>query len=241
MKSWIPTDYPPFSFVYRILTGKSCQNIWDQLLKGNGLFPICVSGSAIRTLQISGYIQLSGNQISGQVPPKIGKMHNFSMLHLAFNKLQGQLPEEIGQMPLIVFNLTKNSFSGQIPMEIRNIKCMQNLDLSCNNFSGTFPRSLNRLTKLSKFNMSYNPLITGVIPSSGQLATFEKQSYLGDPLLILPKFIDNSTDNEGILQGFIDNSTKHVGKVWLRLEPFGIPHQKSEESSLVYKEWYHTH
>ncbi|XP_050376594.1 probable LRR receptor-like serine/threonine-protein kinase At1g74360 isoform X2 [Argentina anserina] len=166
MKRWIPADYPPFSFVYTILTRKSCRSIWDRLLKGNGLFPICVAGSAVRTFQISGYVQLSGNQLSG-----------------------------IGQIPLVVFNLTRNSFSGEIPMEIGNIKCMQNLDLSYNNFSGTFPVSLNSVNDLSKFNISYNPLISGVIPSSGQLATFEKESYLGNPLLVLPEFLTNSTDH----------------------------------------------
>nr|XP_011464344.1 PREDICTED: probable LRR receptor-like serine/threonine-protein kinase At1g74360 [Fragaria vesca subsp. vesca] len=195
MKRWIPADYPPFSFVYTILTRKSCRSIWDRLLKGNGLFPICVAGSAVRTLQISGYVQLSGNQLSGQVPPEIGEMHNFSMINLAFNQLTGELPAGIGQIPLVVFNLTDNSFSGEIPMEIGNIMCMQNLDLSYNNFSGTFPVSLNSLHELSKFNVSYNPLISGVIPSSGQLATFEKESYLGDPLLILPKFLTDSTDH----------------------------------------------
>ncbi|KAK9926062.1 hypothetical protein M0R45_023316 [Rubus argutus] len=196
MKRWIPADYPPFSFVYTILTKKSCRSIWDRLLKGNGLFPICVAGSTVRTLQISGYLQLSGNELSGQIPPEIGKMHNFSMLHLGCNKLHGKLPAEIGQIPLVVFNLTKNSVSGEIPMEIGDLKCMQNLDLSYNNFSGTFPVSLNDLTELSKFNISYNPLISGVIPSSGgQLATFEKESYLGDPLLILPHFLKNFTDN----------------------------------------------
>ncbi|PRQ16258.1 putative protein kinase RLK-Pelle-LRR-Xb-2 family [Rosa chinensis] len=195
MKRWIPADYPPFSFVYTILTRKSCRSIWDRLLKGNGLFPICVAGSAVRTLQISGYVQLSGNQLSGQVPPEIGEMRNFSMMNLAVNQLSGELPAGIGQLPLVVFNLSKNSFSGEIPMEIGNSTCMQNLDLSYNNFSGTFPVSLNSLTELSKFNISYNPLISGVIPSSGQLATFEKESYLGDPLLTLPSFITNSPNN----------------------------------------------
>ncbi|XP_061988285.1 probable LRR receptor-like serine/threonine-protein kinase At1g74360 [Rosa rugosa] len=195
IKRWIPADYPPFSFVYTILTRKSCRSMWDRLLKGNGLFPICVAGSAVRTLQISGYVQLSGNQLSGQVPPEIGEMRNFSMMNLAFNQLSGELPAGIGQLPLVVFNLSKNSFSGEIPMEIGNSKCMQNLDLSYNNFSGTFPVSLNSLTELSKFNISYNPLISGVIPSSGQLATFEKESYLGDPFLTLPSFITNSPNN----------------------------------------------
>ncbi|XWS47976.1 hypothetical protein CRYUN_Cryun13aG0031800 [Craigia yunnanensis] len=191
MKRWIPADYPPFSFVYTLLTRKSCRSIWDRLLKGYGLFPMCTEGA--RTYQISGYLQLSGNQFSGQIPSDIGMMRNFSMLHLGFNDFNGKLPAQIGQLPLVVLNITQNNFSGEIPTEIGNIKCLQNLDLSYNNFSGIFPTSFSNLTELNKFNISYNPRISGVIPTTGQLATFEKESYLGDPLLEVPDFIDNRT------------------------------------------------
>lgn len=194
MQRWIPANYPPFSFVYTILTRKSCRSIWDLLLQGKGLFPICAAGSSFRTFQISGYIQLSGNQLSGEVPIEIGKMQSFSMLHLGFNKLIGKLPPQIGEMPLVVLNISNNNFSGEIPEAIGNITCLQNLDLACNNFSGLFPTSLMNLNELSKFNISYNPLISGTIPQTGQFPTFEKESYLGDPLLELPNFIVNTTD-----------------------------------------------
>ncbi|KAJ1421848.1 Serine/threonine-protein kinase, active site [Sesbania bispinosa] len=196
MKRWIPADYPPFSFVYGILTRKNCRGLWDKLLKGYGIFPFCTPGSSFRLPLISGYIQLSGNQLGGEIPLEIGKMVNFSMFHLGFNNFSGKFPPELGSIPLVVLNMTRNKFSGEIPQEIGNMKCMQNLDLSYNNFSGTFPTSLNNLAELNKFNISYNPLIAGVVPSTGQFVTFEKDSYLGDPLLILPKFIDNTTNDK---------------------------------------------
>lgn len=192
MKRWIPANYPPFSFVYILLTRRSCRSIWDRILKGYGLFPVCKPGTNVRTLQISGYLQLSGNQFSGEVPQHIGRMQNFSMFHFSGNRFSGALPSEIGNLPLVVLNVSQNGFSGAIPSEIGNLKCLQNLDLSYNNFSGTFPTSLNNLNELSKFNVSYNPLISGVIPSTGQLATFDKYSFLGDPLLHLPSFLNNS-------------------------------------------------
>lgn len=198
MKRWIPADYPPFSFIYSLLNRKRCRSLWDTLLKGNGIFQVCLPGSNIRTRQISGYCQLSGNRLSGQIPPGIGKMANFSMFHLGDNEFSGTLPEEIAQMPLIVLNITRNNFSGRIPMQLGSLKCLRNLDLSYNNFSGTFPTNLNNLTELSKFNVSYNPYISGMIPATGQLATFEKSSFLGDPLLDLPSFIDNSTNSSSI-------------------------------------------
>ncbi|XWS59373.1 hypothetical protein CRYUN_Cryun08bG0116000 [Craigia yunnanensis] len=182
-KRLLTTDYSPFGFVYTILNRKICRSIWDRLLKGYGFFQVCIGGSPVRKYLISGYLQLSGNQLSGEVPPDIGKMQHFSVLHLGCNKFNGKLPTEIGQLPLVVLNVSWNKFSGQIPMEIENSRCLQNLDLSHNNFSGTLPTNFNHLNELSKFNISFNPLIAGKIPEIGQLATFEKDSYLGNPLL----------------------------------------------------------
>ncbi|KAF9626475.1 hypothetical protein IFM89_034409 [Coptis chinensis] len=192
MRRWLPADYPPFSFVYTLLTRKSCRSLWNKLLKGYGVFQICLGGSTVRTLQISGYVQLSGNQLSGEVPPEVGRMQNFSLLHLGMNNFSGKLPREIVRMPLVVLNISHNAFSGEIPSELGTVKCLQNLDLSFNNFSGVFPTSLNNLTELSKFNVSYNPLISGVIPLTGQLATFERDSFLGDPLLQILSLRNNS-------------------------------------------------
>ncbi|TKY55058.1 LRR receptor serine/threonine-protein kinase [Spatholobus suberectus] len=195
MRRWIPADYPPFSFVYSLLTRKNCRDLWDKLLKGYGIFPFCTPGSSFRSPQISGYVQLSSNQLTGEIPSEIGTMVNFSMLHLGFNNFSGKFPPEMGSIPLVVLNMTRNKFSGEIPQEIGKMKCLMNLDLSYNNFSGTFPTSLNKLTELNKFNISYNPFISGEVPSTGQFATFEKDSYLGDTFLILPEFIDNIANN----------------------------------------------
>ncbi|KAI4326607.1 hypothetical protein MLD38_031901 [Melastoma candidum] len=192
MRRWIPVDYSPFNFVFTILTRRTCRVIWDRLLKGIGLFPLCVPGTSIQTYQISGYLQLTGNQLSGEIPSSVGDLRNFSMLNFASNNFDGKLPREIWQVPLMVLNVSHNGFDGEIPSEIGGIRCLQCLDLSYNNFSGKFPSSLNNLNELSKFNISYNPLISGVVPGTGQLATFEKESYLGDPLLVLPPFINSS-------------------------------------------------
>ncbi|KAL2493951.1 putative LRR receptor-like serine/threonine-protein kinase [Forsythia ovata] len=64
MMRWILINYPPFSFVYEFLTRKKCRNLWDQILKGHGLFSVCLPGSNIGTLQISGYVKISGETIS---------------------------------------------------------------------------------------------------------------------------------------------------------------------------------
>ncbi|KAK6123186.1 hypothetical protein DH2020_043088 [Rehmannia glutinosa] len=193
MMRWIPADYPPFSFVYKLLTRKKCRSLWDNILKGYGLFQVCLPGSNIRTTQISGYVQLSGNRLSGEIPVEIGKMLNFSMLHLGTNLFDGRLPSEIGRLPLVVLNISRNVFSGEIPAQIGNLKCLMNLDLSYNNFSGTFPASLNKLSDLTKFNISYNPYISGVIPGTASWRRSRSRRSWGTRLR-LPTFIDNATN-----------------------------------------------
>ncbi|GJZ47656.1 probable LRR receptor-like serine/threonine-protein kinase [Tanacetum coccineum] len=198
LRRWIPADYEPFSFVYTLLTMKKCKSLWDKILKGYGIFPVCLPKSNVRVQQTSGYIQLSWNRLSGEIPLGIGTMDDISMLDLGGNKFSGTLPDGIGEMALVILNVSQNKLYGHIPLQLGNLKCLRGLDLSYNNFSGSFPTSLNNLTELSSFNVSYNPYISGYIPETGQLATFEIWSFLGDPLLHLPSFIKNSTNSSSV-------------------------------------------
>ncbi|OMO68599.1 hypothetical protein COLO4_29563 [Corchorus olitorius] len=178
----------PFRSVTTTQNWKDCRSKWDRLLRGYGIYSVCLVGSSVRTYEISGYIQLSGNQLTGELPRDIGKMQNFRMVYLGSNEFYGKLPREIGNLPLLDLNISWNRFSGEIPEEMGNMRCLSNLDLSRNNFSGAFPTQLNNLNELSHFNISFNPLLSGQIPKHGQLAIFGKDSFLGNPLLHSPFF-----------------------------------------------------
>nr|XP_015613500.1 probable LRR receptor-like serine/threonine-protein kinase At1g74360 [Oryza sativa Japonica Group] len=111
----IPATYPPFNFVYTVMMRENCRSIWVRLLKGYGIIPICTnSSSPVRSNTISGYVQLSGNKLSGEIPSQIGAMRNLSLLHLDNNQLTGHLPPEISQLPLVVLNVSSNIISGRI-------------------------------------------------------------------------------------------------------------------------------
>uniref|UniRef100_A0ACD5ULP4 Uncharacterized protein n=1 Tax=Avena sativa TaxID=4498 RepID=A0ACD5ULP4_AVESA len=184
MKRWIPASYPPFSFVYSVMTRENCRSIWDRILKGYGIVPICTnSSSPVRSNMVSGYVQLSRNLLSGEIPSRIGAMRNISLLHLDGNRLTGRLPPEIGRLPLVMLNVSRNNISGPIPSEIGDIMCLERMDLSFNNLSGELPESLFKLTELVMFNVSFNPLLSGNISSTGQFGTFDEQSFLGNPLI----------------------------------------------------------
>ncbi|XP_040252718.1 probable LRR receptor-like serine/threonine-protein kinase At1g74360 [Aegilops tauschii subsp. strangulata] len=176
---WVPASYPEFDFVESMMMSqKNCLTMWNRLLMGYDILPV---SSPLRTAL--GYVQLSGNLLSGEIPSTISAMKNISLLLLDGNRLSGHLPSEISSMQLVALNLSNNSFSGQIPFTVGHLNSLESLDLSWNNFSGALPSSLGELSKLSTLNVSYNPLLSGEVPNTGQLSTFNEQSFLGDPLL----------------------------------------------------------
>ncbi|XP_051215089.1 probable LRR receptor-like serine/threonine-protein kinase At1g74360 [Lolium perenne] len=184
MKRWIPASYPPFSFVYSVMTRENCRSIWDRILKGYGIVPICTnSSSPVRSNTVSGYVQLSRNLLSGEIPSSIGAMRNISLLHLDGNHLTGRLPPELSRLPLVMLNVSRNNISGPIPPEIGDILCLERMDLSFNNLSGELPASLFKLTDLVIFNVSYNPLLSGNVSTTGQFGTFDEESFRGNPLI----------------------------------------------------------
>ncbi|KAL5990324.1 hypothetical protein ACLOJK_011222 [Asimina triloba] len=74
---------------------------------------------------------------------------------------------------LVRFNLSSNSFHGNIPTQIGMLSKLTSLDLSSNQFSGPLPLSLANLTSLLELDLSNNVLTGGISP-----ATFANSSSL---------------------------------------------------------------
>ncbi|XP_024013592.1 probable LRR receptor-like serine/threonine-protein kinase At4g36180 isoform X3 [Eutrema salsugineum] len=104
-------------------------------------------------------------------------------LDLSENELSGEIPIELGGLLEIqAFNLSHNNLSGVIPDSFSGLKNVESLDLSFNRLQGRIPSRLADLSSLAVFNVSYNNL-SGVTPQGRQFNTFDMQSYLGNPLL----------------------------------------------------------
>ncbi|PNT65909.1 hypothetical protein BRADI_3g04198v3 [Brachypodium distachyon] len=109
-------------------------------------------------------LQVLGPSLQYRVPIALRKL-----LNLSKNKLTGEIPLEIGQLKaLLALNFSYNRLTGQIPQSICNLTNLQVLDLSSNN--------------LTAFNVSNNGL-EGPIPSGGQFNAFQNSSFDGNPKL----------------------------------------------------------
>lgn len=105
------------------------------------------------------------------------KKGSMIFLDLSYNEVTGQIPKELGSMYyLMVLNLGHNMLSGPIPAELGSLRYAAIFDLSHNSLEGAIPASFGALTMLSEIDLSNNKL-NGTIPETGQLVTFPSYRY----------------------------------------------------------------
>lgn len=98
-------------------------------------------------------------------------------IDLSCNQLTGEIPRETTSLDGIInLNLSWNNLTGIIPGNIGIMKSLESLDLKENNINGHIPRSMSNLSFLGLLDLSHNNL-TGRVPSGGQLDTI----YMRNP------------------------------------------------------------
>ena len=69
------------------------------------------------------YVNLSDNQLIGEIPVELGNMTKLSRLQLHQNRLTGQIPPELGDPAhLNTLRLAGNNFSGCVPPQLTGIE-----------------------------------------------------------------------------------------------------------------------
>ncbi|XP_039132804.1 receptor-like protein EIX2 isoform X2 [Dioscorea cayenensis subsp. rotundata] len=105
-------------------------------------------------------------------------------IDLSRNELSGEIPEELMYLSYLQnLNFAGNHLTGRIPEKMGMLLKLESLDLSNNDLSGAIPTTMIMLSFLSHLNLSYNNL-SGRIPQGGQfLALPDPSIYFGNYFL----------------------------------------------------------
>nr|XP_048332979.1 receptor-like protein EIX2 [Ziziphus jujuba var. spinosa] len=144
------------------LTSSSCTNHSLQKLDLHdnrivGLVPYLSLFSALKSLD------LSSNQIGGNVHPSIGQLSQLENLYISNNLLEGVISEPH------FLNLSKlrNKFSNlNCLCDVKGRASLVFLDISFNQLSGTLPDCWSSLDSLAVLNLAHNYNLSGKLPTS---------------------------------------------------------------------------
>jgi hypothetical protein len=113
---------------------------------------------------------------------EVGNLKNIFYLDVSENNLSGEIPRTISDcLTLQYLYLQGNSFQGTLPPSWASLRGLQYLDLSRNNLSGSIPKDLQNLSLLY-LNLSFNNL-EGEVPTEGVFRNASRISVTGNKKL----------------------------------------------------------
>ncbi|KAK2979258.1 hypothetical protein RJ640_001648 [Escallonia rubra] len=135
------------------------------------------NGSYASLLSEDAYVVTKGRELQ-----YVATLFPITSMDLSSNNLSGEIPKELTSLVrLRSLNLSGNRLTGMIPKKIGDMDLLESLDFSINQLSGEIPSSISSLTFLSYLNLSFNNL-SGRIPTSTQLQSFNASCFIGNEL-----------------------------------------------------------
>ncbi|RZC78812.1 hypothetical protein C5167_003047 [Papaver somniferum] len=99
-------------------------------------------------------IDLSGKNLSGNIPSELATLPGLTELRLGGNSLTGPIPDFTGSTDLKILHLENNQLSGELPSSLTDLDNLKELYLQNNKLSGEIPSGL--LNKNLVFNYTGN-------------------------------------------------------------------------------------
>lgn len=135
--------------------------------------------SRMREIRI--FLNLSHNRLEGPLPIEVSKLENVQAIDLSSNNLSGNIFVQISScIALRMLNLSNNFLHGKLPESLGDLKSLEVIDVSTNNLSGKIPTTLSKIHTLSFLNLSSNKF-SGAIPSGGIFGNITNLSLLDNP------------------------------------------------------------
>eukprot|EP00903_Cladosiphon_okamuranus_P012257 g11495.t1 len=102
----------------------------------------------VEKLELQGdYLNLrfEGNNVSGAIPPQLGRLKALKKLDLTGNTLFGDIPRELGELGALEhLMMPHNQLSGSIPPELGKLTALERLSLAGNYLYGKIPAELGK-------------------------------------------------------------------------------------------------
>lgn len=158
--------------LYNATDGANWTTTWDLNTPTNTWYGITLNGLGCVT-----NINLTNNNLVGNIPVELGNLNSLIELMLPSNSLTGSIPPELSNLDrLTILELSTNNLTGNIPPELGNLSNLESLLLRTNQLTGSIPAELGNLNNLVYLSLFTNQL-TGSIPS--ELGDFVNLNYLG--------------------------------------------------------------
>nr|AMM42954.1 LRR-RLK [Vernicia montana] len=115
------------------------------------------------------FLDVADNQLTGQLPSWIMNLSQLIYLRLGSNKLQGSIPISSisGLKKLVYLSLRSNKFQGPLPIPASSILLYS---VSNNSLTGEIPDAICKLTSLKALDLSNNILSGKIPPCMGNLS-----------------------------------------------------------------------
>ena len=111
-------------------------------------------------------INLSQNQLKGEIPPSLSNCGELQVLGLSINEFIGRIPSGIGNLSGIEkIYLGGNNLMGTIPSSFGNLSALKTLYLAKNKIQGNIPKELGHLSELQYLSLASN-ILTGSVPEA---------------------------------------------------------------------------
>ncbi|XP_022867640.1 brassinosteroid LRR receptor kinase-like, partial [Olea europaea var. sylvestris] len=143
----------------------------------------------------------------GKEAEYINTLNLVKLIDLSSNNLVGDVPDEITSLVMVVgLNFSINNLSGFLPTNIERLRTLDFLDFSRNRFSGGIPSGVSQVDQPGVLDLSYNNF-AGKISQSIHLQTFNASAFKrnlvlcglpltkacsGDKIAQIPKTNDNA-------------------------------------------------